>query len=144
MSVRKIYSFGFNTTIAAHGAQNFNGIIPSNNRQFNILSIMLDWKCRVNTTQQLIPWSGNTTQDIMFSIWHTGYNYPISQPITPMAPINPTNNGDAIIFYSPGKRNYQNFYTENDITFAFTQANQDLLNAVDLWISIITEIEELT
>ena len=143
MNKQKIYSAVWTGTVAAGANQNINGLITNTQRELAIRSITWDWKCRDNATTMLLPFATQTTQEILLSIGAYNVNFPVAEAFTPAAPLAPASNGGLIWLYTPGKRNFQNFYASNGLQFQFVQANHDPLNAVDIAFSLIVEIEEL-
>lgn len=144
MSLKKIHSiiFGNNnlplTTIVCQ-AQIYN-----TDRQFKINSISWDWQAWVAGSQVIIPFHENITQRIQLVIQPISGAQNIAQPFINPTPLAGVNNGVSINFYSPGKRNFDNFFFSNDLNIVFTQANLDVLNRVYFYTSIVIEIEDVT
>lgn len=142
MQNRKIYTATHLGTIVAHGTANANFSLPLNQREVKVRSMTWDWYSRLNVGQNLITKFNNTTQEIGLYVFAVN-TLPVASLVTPLAPGNIANNGDIFRFYTPGHYVFDSFYSENDLQIGFNQLNQDLINVIDWWNTIIFEIEIL-
>ena len=139
---RKVYSVQFQGTIAAHAFNQAQFLIPLNQRETKVKSVTWEWYSRLNFNQQQITTDNNSTQELCLFIFAANL-LPVASHATPMPPLAPQVNGENFRFYRPGHFQLDAFYIENDINVQYMQVNQDLLEAVDWWTSIIVELELL-
>jgi hypothetical protein len=145
MNNLKTYSIIWSGTINPGASYVSQAFISNSNKEFKIKSITWDWRCRIELPPMtLIPIEQNTTQEIELSAISIPAGIMIADPFINAVPvINVAANGSQITFYKPGKRNFDNFFVQNEIDFMYTHINRDVLNVIRFYSSILVEIENL-
>jgi hypothetical protein len=141
----KTHSIIFTGTLAPGATIACQGQIENVNRQFLVKSVAWDWRCGLETVPGgNIPIEQNTTQVIELGLITIPAGTMIASPvINPTPLVNVAANGVDVIFYKPGKRNFNYWFVINQLNIVFNQTNLDVLNMVRFYTSIIIEIEDL-
>jgi hypothetical protein len=143
MNNPRVYTLQWNEPLAPLAFLNLNAIIRVSNRELQIKSVTWDWHTLNETTSEVITQYNNFTQEIVCALNGANVAIPIAHPYEAVVPLIGSSNGLNIIFWTPGKRNFESFFTANDFLVGCYQLNRDPLNQMRIYHSVIIETVDL-
>jgi hypothetical protein len=142
---KKIYTLEGTVTLGVGGVYTSQAQIGNSQRQYKLSSLTWDLRARLGLNPLSdIPINNTNIFDKRLDIETLPLGIPIGMGFdnpTPLGTIQ--SNGLYCTLYNIGKRNFDNFYFENQLNFILNILNRDQLNVIVLYNSIIIEIEEL-
>jgi len=144
MSFKKIYTLEGGAVLGVGGAYTEQAQIGNSPRQYKITSITWDLRARLEVNPfSDIPINNTDVFDKRLDIAAiTGKNIAMGFD-NPTPVLSIVNNGRVLTLYNIGKRNFDNFFFDEQLDFIVNIVNRDQLNAIRIYNSIIIEIEEL-
>ena len=144
MTFKKIYTLEGGVVLGIGGLYVQQAQIGNSPRQYKIQSITWDLRARLDVNPfSDIPINNTDVLEKRLDIVSiTGKNIAMGFD-NPTPPLSIVNNGTFLTLYNIGKRNFDNFFFDEQLNFICSIVNRDMLNTIRIYNSMIIEIEEL-